>query len=195
MEKEYLQVKVSQLKGNNLLMAPPLGLLKDVPRSYPTMALFWEKRGTYGSESTKYTLKDYEHNGYPSLYKLYLDLEDTTEWEFANAYLDGYEHWLRLCACDWFKPYVARWRKELELKLKARQLRTIAQIANADDQGTNKYNAAKYLLDKGYVIEPVAKTKRGRPSNQEVSEEATRLAEEDIRIKEDFKRMNEDDSR
>ena len=53
-----------------------------------TQSLFLEIGYT---EHAVYTLKDddYEYNGkvYPSLKKAYLELEDTTEYDFANQYL------------------------------------------------------------------------------------------------------------
>src|SRR5574337_902614 len=63
-----------------------------------TQSLFLEIGYT---EQSIYTLKeeDYMYEGklYPSLKRLYLEMEDLTEYEFANTYLLGWKHWKRLC--------------------------------------------------------------------------------------------------
>lgn len=73
-----------------------------------------------------FTLKplDQEIGGktYPSFHRLYLLEADVTEYLVATKYLGGWEHWLALQECEWFKPYLARWRTELELKLQAEAL-------------------------------------------------------------------------
>ena len=154
---------------------------------HPLKVLFWETRAQYpDSQSVKYTLKDVDHNGYLSLYRLYMELEDTTEWEFANTYLEDYQHWTKLCECTWFKPYVTRWRHELQQKLRARALRSIKSVANADDK--DSYAANKYLLDKGYAP-PEAPSKRGRPTKSQVDKEARFLAQEEKQLRYDLERL------
>jgi len=83
-----------------------------------TRGLFLET--TENLESALYTLKEYDHQSKPSLKRLYLEGSDTTEWDFANRYLDNYSHWKQLTETSWFKPIVAEWREELRLKLKIR---------------------------------------------------------------------------
>ena len=96
--------------------------------------LFFETT-TSDKSNVLYTLKDEDHtyNGitYPSLYKLYMASEDPTEYDFFTQYLDGLEHWERLCASPWFKEYVARWRREHELRLKSRALKRVMASAKA----------------------------------------------------------------
>src|SRR3990167_1337022 len=84
-----------------------------------TQALFYEETGADKS-SVIYTLKDQDHEGFPSLYRLYIEMEDILEYEFANKYLDNWSHWEWLTQAGWFKPYVLRWRKELELKIRSK---------------------------------------------------------------------------
>lgn len=154
----------------------------------PLLTLFWETRGHYPeSEAIKYTLKDQDHNGYVSLYRLYMEMEDTTEWDFAQAYLEDYQHWMKLCDTKWFKPYVTRWRHELQQKLRARALRAIKSVANNDDK--DSYAANKYLLDKGYATPEPPGRKAGRPTKAQVDIEAKRLAEEAHIIKQDAERL------
>ncbi len=139
-------------------------------------------------DSVVYTLKDSDHKGYPSLYRLYMELEDQTEFVFANTYLDGWEHWEMLTECNWFRPYAARWRKELELKLKARYLAQVKQASEGDSP--QAVQNAKYLLEKGWdKKDQTSSGKRGRPSKDEILMEATRLAQTKSRIDEDFERL------
>lgn len=132
----------------------------------------------------KFTLKDQDHAGYPSLYRLYMETNDPTEYIFATQYLGGWEHWERLCECSWFQPYVTRWRKELDLRFRAHALQNIRAIADSDAK--DKLTANKILLS--YAPKGEAKG-RGRPSKAEVQQEAKRMAQEQRNLKEDFERI------
>jgi hypothetical protein len=150
--------------------------------------LFFET--TLADKSTVlYTLKDEDHLGYPSLYRLFMEFEDVTEWEFAQAYMDGWEHWQMLCACTWFKPYVTRWRQELELKLKAKALKAIR--AEAEGEGKMSYAANKFLMEGGWKEKDTsAKPGRGRPVKDNSEKEAILEKEAKLRVNEDFERLN-----
>lgn len=147
--------------------------------------LFYEKARTENKSSCVYTLKDQDHLGFPSLYRLYMECEDLTEWEFAQAHLDGWEHWQMLCACKWFAPLVERWRKELELKIRARALRAVKEEAL---DGRNAYYANKLLLEAGWKDKE--EKARGRPSKEEIKKEAEKQAEVDKRLQEDMERVS-----
>lgn len=147
-------------------------------------ALFFEM--VTDKTNVLYTLKDEDHLGYPSLYRLYMELDDLTEYEFATTYFDGWEHWTMLCSCEWFKPYVERWRHELELKTKAAALRAIKH--EAAKGGKNAYSANKVLLEGKWTGQDQG-AKRGRPSNNEINKAAKELAERKSRLKEDSKRL------
>lgn len=146
--------------------------------------LFFEQ--TLADKSTVlYTLKDEDHMGYPSLYQKYMAVSDPTEYKFATEWLDGWEHWEGLCNCSWFKPYVARWRRELALKIKSEALASI--IKESRSTSSNSYQAAKFLVNGEWE----EKRGRGRPSKQEVKEEATRIADDKSRLMDDFKRITQ----
>lgn len=154
-----------------------------------TKALFFEK--TLADKSTcVYTLKDDDHTvdgkTYKSLYKLYMDTNDPTEWRFATTYLDGWEHWEILCECSWFKPYIERWRRELELRMKSEALARIMREGKTNSK--ESFQANKYLLEKGW--EPKTTQKRGRPSKEEIAQEARTILESTSRIEEDFERLS-----
>lgn len=137
-----------------------------------------------------YTLKDIDltHKGkfYPSLYKLYIKMSDVTEYDFANLYFESYQHWAELCEMDFFKPYIHRWRKELELKVKSGALKEIIEQSVSEDP-KKRLEAAKYLYEKVYVGD---KHSKGRPSKKEIKAEAQRQAQELKIINEHWERLN-----
>lgn len=133
-------------------------------------------------ETAPYTLKDYDYRGKPSLYRLYMEESDPTEYRFANKYLADWQHWKRLCECEWFKETVARWREELDLKLQAEALSRI--IEESKQTGREGHSASKYLLEKGWL-----KDTKGRPSKAQVSDAAHKIASENTRLKEDAARL------
>jgi hypothetical protein len=111
-----------------------------------------------------YTLKDEDYAGYPSLYRLYIDTEDPTEYTFANTHLSGWEHWEMLCKCKWFQKYLERWRKELELKIKSKAIAKLRELS--DDGGPQALQAAKLLLDYDKHLEKKTKNRVGRPTKE-----------------------------
>lgn len=127
-----------------------------------TQSLFLE---TGYSSFAIYTLKDddflYKGKLLPSIKKIYLEMEDTTEYEFANACFLGWSHWNRITQNKLFEGYVALWREELELKLRARGLRSIIKAA---DEGV--FSASRWLADRGWD-----KRAPGRPNKGEKARE------------------------
>lgn len=152
-----------------------------------TKGLFFETT-LADKSSVVYTLKDWDHtaNGvtYPSLYRLYMDLADPTEYRFATTYLDCWDQWESLCACTWFKDIVARWRHHLDLKIRSHSLARI--MAAAKTPSRDSFMANRYLLEKAW--EP-KDSKRGRPSKEEIKREATEIVRIEGRLADDFKRL------
>ena len=147
--------------------------LKDTMGRPITQSLFLENG--YNTELAVYTLKDedHEHKGttYISLKQLFLEMEDVTEYEFANEYLLGWSHWKRLNANKLMTKHFEEWREELELRLRAQGIRAIID-QSADDKG---FQAAKYLAEKGWD-----KRTAGRPSkNEKLKEERMQMRVED----------------
>lgn len=148
-------------------------------------ALFFET--TLADKATVvYTLKDEDHLGFVSLYRMYMETGDPTEWEFATRYLDGWEHWEALCQCNWFKPYVSRWRRELEVRLRAAALHAVTKVA-ADPTHPSSYHANKYLLDGSW--KPAGEKRAGRPTKVAIQQEAARLASESEQTASDYDRI------
>ena len=121
------------------------------------------------SEYAVYTLKDYDHslNGkeYPSIKRLYLEMEVVTEYEFANVHLLGWNHWLRLCENKAVRKHIDEWREELEYKLRSKAAKQMIEQA-----AKGSYQASKWLLDRGWATRGA-----GRPSQ---AEKDSKLAQE-----------------
>lgn len=132
-----------------------------------------------------YTLKNRDHEGYPSFYRLYMETDDPTEYAFAVQYLDGWDHWETLCECNWFKPYITKWRREIEIRAKAQALNKIKDVAASG--GKESYQANKFLVAGGWKEDK--KRNAGRPSKEEVSAEARRLAENSRDLEDDLNRV------
>jgi len=150
--------------------------LKDDMGRPLTQSLFLEIG--YHVDRALYTLKDEDHefkgHTFRSLKKLYLEMEDPTEYEFANTYLLGWQHWKRLKANKALANHFAEWEEELELRLRAQGIRAAIDQA-AEDKG---FQAAKWLADKGWKKNAV-----GRPSKHDKIREE-RMQE---RLEEEFK--------
>lgn len=138
-----------------------------------------------------YTLQR-EDGEYPSLYKLYMSTEDLTEWDFADKYLAGWEHWELLQNNQKFQKVLAGWRKDLEQKLKSRAFKTIQLIA--EEGGKNSFEANKLLLTGKWkeTISNVGVNPRGRPSKKEVDALAQEEFEASKSIRDDLKRLGID---
>lgn len=134
-----------------------------------------------------YTLKREDHEGYPSLYQLYMAsvLADPMEYHFATTYLDGWSHWERLQESTWFKPYLEKWRREADVRQKAISLKQVLTVAKSGSR--ESLAASKYLLEKGWVPKPL--NGKGRPSKEEVHAELQRQAEEDKSLQSDAERL------
>ncbi len=148
-------------------------------------ALFYET--TEGDKSlVVYTLKRRDHLGYPSLYRLYLETRDPTEYRFATQYLNGWSHWQELVKANWFQPYLEEWRTELEVLIRSDALANI--MATADNPDSQRhYDANKYVLEA--LGKPLDARKRGRPTKDTTREEIINQALSKREIDEDARRL------
>lgn len=133
-------------------------IFKDKMGRYITQGLFIDFN--YDERFAIYTLEDqdkeYKGNLYPSLKKLYLEMEDPTEYNFANTYLYGWDHWLAIKNNKALYSYIERWQEELEVKIRAKGVHAMLKLTAKDN-----FNAAKWVADGQW------ETKRGRPSKEE----------------------------
>ena len=140
------------------------------------------------NDLTLYSLKKRDHkvNGttYKSLHKIYIEMEDPTEYEFAMSVFGDFSVWENLCSLSWFKVHHIQMQKELVLKLKAR---TVKDMINDLNEGKASYNAQKYLADAGY-LDNVSK-KRGRPSKDELDGYLKQTAQDKADTEDDATRI------
>ncbi|MBD3262653.1 MAG: hypothetical protein GF334_13450 [Candidatus Altiarchaeales archaeon] len=127
--------------------------------------------------------------GYPNLFQAYMEMEDFTEYEFATRFFESYQHWKRICKQDYFAPIISEWREELELKVKARNLKSLINKAESDS------GVAKYLLGNSWVDKAQEKNKvpnlRGRPSKEEIKKHLTLITNENKQIDDDYERIKQ----
>ena len=135
------------------------------------------------SDTAVYTLKeiDHEHNGktYPSLKRLYIEMADPTEYQFAITYLLGWRHWKRLCDNKLLRSHIDEWREELEVKLRCQGVK---QAMIAAESGS--FQAAKWLTDRGW-----ANKGAGRPSKETIEGEKKFQARIDSEYGDDVVRL------
>lgn len=141
---------------------PDRSKFKDSQGRFLTQSLFLE--AMYNPDYAVYSLSDedkvYEGKVYPSLRRLYLECMDPAEYDFANKYLWGWEHWQRLCANKALLEEFEKWRDELEVKIRAAAIRNIIGTS-----GEN-FNAARWVADGKWKDQKV-----GRPSKEEKAAE------------------------
>lgn len=117
------------------------------------------------SPAALYTLKEFDHeyNGklYPSIKRLYMEMEDPTEYDFAKKYFLGWKHWQRLCANAQVREHVDEWREELEYKMRSTATKKMIELASA-----GSYQATKWVADKGWGVKGA-----GRPSKEQIQRE------------------------
>lgn len=155
---------------------------KDAMNRWRTRSLFCETNRTKDDYPSVYTLKQQDHNGLPSLYRLYMETGDITEYEFAEEHLGGWQHWLTLCKSDWFQEHVTLWRDELEVRLRSQALRAIAE--DAASQSKSAIASAKYLANGEYKPRT-----RGRPSKAEVEAAKKKEVAIDKQLSDDAERI------
>jgi len=160
--------------------------------------IFYELN-TEGHELSLYTLKDYDikispegrtvgegvdGRTLPSIHNLYVATEDPSEYLFANKYFDNWGHWQKIANSTSLKEYVTAMREELAVKLMARSLNSIKELATGDTR--DSFQANKYLLEKGWAS---TTGRKGRPTKDSVKKEAELLLKDKEDFKDDFDRM------
>lgn len=159
---------------------------------YYTKSLFFEQITTEDKPHVQYTLKQEDHNGLPSLRRLYLEEMDPTEYRFANKYLGGWDHFTKLKESEWFMNHLLVWREELEIKLKSIAYERIMNEAE-NDLSKNKLLANKYLIETVRRIQKNEDLKntetKGRPSKADVDKKAFDIAKNRFDIAKDVERV------
>lgn len=143
---------------------------KDESERYLTRGLFKETISTHRAKThpAVFTLKPYDDGAYKSLKKIYMEVNDPTEYLFAIEAFgeEGWEQWQKLSKAGWFQPYIESWRDELEIKMRAEGVRKMRDLANSGNK-----DAAKWVAEGGWD-----KKAAGRPSKAQIKAEAKKRA-------------------
>lgn len=157
---------------------------KDNVGKWFTQSLFLETK--YGANSDVcapiFTLKDNDYKGLISLKRVYLELRDPTEYRIATEWLGGWQHWKALCSSVWFMKNLTVWREELEVKMKAENLKKMYEIAQSS--GAVAKDAAKFFINREWEV------KRGRPSKEEKARQLRINSQVTEQVENDFKLLN-----
>ena len=136
-----------------------------------TKSLFYEL--SYDNpEHVLFTTKeeDVDRNGttYLSLHKLFTSLvpQDPTEYTFAMTVFGSWYVWEVIREAPQVKPFVARWRREADIKVKSQAIVAIAE--EMTEGGRSSFTAAKLLLERGWIEkEPASKSKQKLQEKEE----------------------------
>ena len=158
--------------------------LKDSMGRFRTQSLFVEHK--HEKYPAPFTLKDYDHNGGMSMYQLYMNASDPTEYTQAIALLGSWKHWQLLCNTEWFKPIVAGWRDELKVKFESDRFREMIDVTTTCKGTPQGVSATKWLAER---YSRVTSPKRGRPSKAEKAQNLRKDSEEDQLLKEEAARL------
>lgn len=150
---------------------------------YLTKQLFFEMSEP-PRDYALYTFKHEDHTVdgrvYPSFRRLYLEINDETEFLVAQNLFGGWPHFKKLLQCSWFVDYLSEIREELRVRQACEHLMMLREKSRSDTK------VAQYLLDK---ILKEDKNAVGRPTKARIKEEAAKMFEIKADIDEDFKRI------
>ncbi len=123
---------------------------KNKAGSYKTRALFAELCRDIDIPIYTLAKDDRELDGKMliSLHKAYIATNDPTEYTIATTLFCGWRHWEETISSPTMKAAVKEMRDELRVKLKSLGLEKVIGEAKS---GKNKYQAAKYLADGGWI--------------------------------------------
>lgn len=148
-----------------------------------TQSFIWEK----ANDRTKcvFTIKDDDFvtddgRTMYSLPKLYMEIADPTEYEFARQVFGSWKYWqqFRMCVREEHRD----WQEELEIKLRSQALRNLALLQYSDKEAT-AIQAQKYVAEYGWD------KKVGRPSKADVQRQQRIHAGISDEVNEDLQRI------
>lgn len=111
---------------------------------------------------------------------------DPTGVKWANKYLEGPMHLTRLLGSKWFTEAYDEWIAELEQVLVSEAVDKIRQIASSSSPAA--FQAAKFVAMQGWKG---SRSKRGRPTKEEVQGELRRTAEALSQVEDDHARVTQ----
>ena len=153
-----------------------MNTFKDKMGRWRSLSMFWENR--HPDYDPIFTLKEEDHKGLPSLYRLYMETEDPTEFKFAEAHLGGWTHWKSFKDAKWFKPHIEAWRAELKVRMESKRYHEMKRVQSEAEYNSPQYIQATKWLAERYGEAPAKPVKRGRPSKDEVKGHLKQEAQE-----------------
>lgn len=135
---------------------------------------------------SQYYRSDPDSNLLRSFYLLYIEANDPSEYGFAMETLGSWDHWLKLKECGFFQPYLKEMRSTLQAKMEYELVKAAQDIVQTG-VGPQVLQAAKWLYES--IKGPKIKSKRGRPSNEEIEGRLKQEAREVSEFNEDAKRL------
>lgn len=157
--------------------------LKDSMQRPLTQGLFLEVG--YNTKYAVYTLKDedceYKGKTYPSLKRLYLEMEDPGEYEFATKYLANWNAWERILDNNLFRERIEGWRRELAMKLRSKGIKSMMEKAETSPM------AAKWLADNGWEKDSTETLTKKQKKEEAKEKKANDSYSADIARLKDFK--------
>ena len=130
-----------------------ISVLKDSRGVIMTKSLFVEAQDWAVKKKGKikpiYSLTEYEREGCPSAYQIYMNSVD--EYEAAMKLVGSMRHWRKLCELDWFMNGIhdnamceglLQWREDMRLRDSSRAKRQLVLAASEGDTAS-----ARKLLD------------------------------------------------
>lgn len=178
------------LQSTHEVRANLLNKFKNASGVHLLKPIFFEMSRTDERNFCVYTLKEEDHTfdsvTYPSLKRLYMEMNDPTEYNFATTYLDGWTHWKKLQQCEWFMEHLAGWREELEIRIKSRAVADIMNMSmNTQNEGM-RYAGNKFLIDGGWKEKTAG---AGRPTKDKIKREAERIFQNKSIVDDDLERI------
>ena len=163
---------------------------KDSIGRWKTTGMFLEGSTNGYNQDAPYTMKssDHKYKGkeYKSIHKIYVELEDPTEYRIATEYFGGWQHWKKICESPIMQPHIETMREELNVKLRAKGIAIVKNDAT-DAESKTAVQSAKWLSNRGWAEE--TEKKRGRPSKEEVEGEKRKIAQQAKEFEDDFARI------
>ncbi len=150
-----------------------------------TKSLFYEL-SYYDTTDVIFTTKEkdlkVDDKTYVSLHLLYVSMvpNDPTEYDFAQRVFGSWDIWQTISNAPQIKPFVKKWRKEVEVKVKSNAIQAIAEEMKSG--GRSSFSAAKLLLEKGWLDKDnasQAKKKLQAKEREEEDNEALLLLKDD----------------
>ena len=159
---------------------------KDHLGAWRTQSLFFELNKT-NMDDAVFSLKQYDlikpNKTYPSLYLLYMQYNDPTEYQFATEVLGSWSHWQKMLNNKQIREKVEEWRAEVEVRMMSD---SIKNMVRAGREGVKGIAANKYIMEKGWL------KRAGRPSKEEVEREKKVMLKFDKELDEIFEGLGND---